>query len=192
MNKWRGEIDVPLTELGLSGAIYLGSQLEEKERKLALVYHDWLSRSADTAKAICPLTSMSRYGCRPWRMGPAFEGNPITPESIRHAQWFAENMHEQPNGGEPFGNWYTEWMGWLNNLSDVTHEPMGVVTHNRNIQAVYSTVEGKFVPELYNAVGPDFLSVHEYKHRRIVPWDGGVLAKGAVYIIRHGETSFGT
>jgi broad specificity phosphatase PhoE len=192
MNRWRGEIDVPLTELGRNGAIYLGAQLEEKEPKLLMVYHDWLSRCWDTAKAVCPVTAQVNYGCRPWRMGPAFEGNPITAESVRHAQWFAEHPHERPNGGEPFGDWYTEWLSWLNGIADITDSPVGVVTHNRNIQAVYSTVEGKFVPDLYNVPGPTFLSVHEYRHRQIAPWDGGVLVRRGVYLIRHGETEWGT
>lgn len=192
MHRWRGEIDVPLTEAGRNAAVILGAQFESLDGKLSLVYHDWLYRCRDTAKALCPLTGQVHVGCRPWRMGPGFEGHPITPESIRHAQWFAENPHEVPTGGESFNSWYAEWMGWLNGIADLSDGPVGIVTHNRNIQAVYSTVNGKFNPALYNVTGPSFLSVHEYKSRRIAPWNGGELLRQGVYLVRHGETEWGT
>jgi broad specificity phosphatase PhoE len=187
VRRWRGEIDVPLTVNGRSAAYWLGMMLSDAGG-LTMCYHDWLSRSRDTAKGVCPITALDN-GPRPWRMGRAFEGHPITRQSLLWAQWYACNPQADPgHGGEPFGEWYDEWMSWLDFPAEAK---IGVVTHNRNIQAVYSTVGGVFRPELYNCVGPGFCTVHFYRGGRIKPWDGQTLVNG-VYLIRHGETIFGT
>lgn len=165
----------------------LGERLREKGG-LGIVFHDWLSRDRDTAKAICENTAES-YGPRPWHMGPCFEGHPITRLSINFAQWLAENPEITPQGGESFGDWYEQWIKWMSDLD--ASSPIGVVTHNRSIQALYSSIHGHFDPQTYNADGPDFLTVHRYKNGYIEPWDGSILQPG-IYVVRHGPTAWGT
>ncbi len=188
--KWRGEIDVPLTEAGLGKAYETGAVLNAAGG-LTVCYHDWLSRDRDTANAICDFTIESR-GPRPWRMGKSFEGYPITAESIRWAQWLVENptLNLDPTG-EPWLAWYEEWRKWLSAINDSCVSSVGIVTHNRNIQAIYSTVKGEFRPEFYNCDGPGFCSIHFYDGLTIVPWVGDKLVTG-IYLVRHGETEWGT
>ena len=183
MRRWRGSIDVPLTYEGYAEAtnIYL---------PLSVVYHDSLSRCRDTAECLAPDMMIESRGPRPWRMGTQFEGKEITEESIRHAQCLVSNPWDCPYDGEPFGRWYEMWLAWI---SRVQHggKAIGVVTHNRNIQALYATHEGGLVPRLYNVDGPGFLTVHVYDRGHIAPWGGRWVPPG-IYLIRHGETSFGT
>ena len=190
VRRWRGEIDVPLTAAGLGTAYALGAKLSEAGG-LSLCFHDWLSRCRNTAEAVCSETIES-HGPRPWRMGPAFEGHPITRLSINYAQFLAEHPEATPQGGEPFGRWYAEWMEWLSgdSLPVEYGAKLGIVTHNRNLQAISSTVNGHFDAGLYNCDGPGFCTVHFYKDGKLMPWNEKTLMPG-VYLIRHGETSFG-
>jgi len=178
---------VPLTKAGVFHAKATATALN-KAGKLDLVYHDWLSRDRDTARIICPITSETR-GPRPWKMGKLFEGNPITAEGIRWAQWFVENPWVAPDfGGEPWSKWYDEWMAFLKSLP--LDGRVGVVTHNRNIQAVLATHGGRFIPDEYNCDGPNFCWVYHYDGDAAERWVGEPLKNG-VYLVRHGETSYG-
>ena len=193
MRRWRGNIDVPLTALGEAQANVAGSRLKEAGG-LTLCYHDSLSRDVATARAVCHATAISP-GPRPWKMGPGFEGHPITRNSILHANWFMRHRDVVPHGGESWGQWYSEWMSWLAWLgrpgTHATSGKIGVVTHNRNIVAVQATTETGFDPKLYDCDGPDFCEVYYYFLGKITPWLGTTLVPG-IYLIRHGETSFGT
>jgi broad specificity phosphatase PhoE len=124
-------------------------------------------------------------------MGKQFEGNPITSQSLLWSQWYVRHPFIAPeHGGEPWQKWYDEWMHFLAHI-DHTGSKIGVVTHNRNIQAVYATVDGKFQERLYNVSGPNFCTVHVYREGHAEPWDGKELKPG-IYLIRHGETAWGT
>jgi broad specificity phosphatase PhoE len=188
MRRWRGEIDVPLTVNGRSAAYWLGMMLDDAGG-LTMCYHDWLSRCRDTAKGVCPITALDN-GPRPWRMGKGFEGRPITHSSIQWAQWMVEHpaVSLDPTG-EPWGTWYRAWMEWLAKVP--CDGKIGVVTHNRSIQALYATTPTGFDPKLYNVDGPGFCTVHVYRQGQIAAWDGGTLTNG-LYLIRHGETFWGT
>jgi broad specificity phosphatase PhoE len=185
MHRWRGYVDVPITSGGKVKTERLGHRL-----RLDIVYHDALSRCRDTANLLHPTTTVETDGPRPWRMGPQFEGRPITPEGIRHAQFLAVHPDMCPIHGEPFGTWYEHWTKWIDQL-DSNGLRVGVITHNRNIQALYSRRDGEFDPELYNRVGPGPLSVHTFSGGIVAPWDELSVPPG-VYLVRHAETSFGT
>lgn len=185
MRRWRGYCDVPATIEGLEQAAALGKRLH-----LDLIYYDRLSRCADTAEALRPMVRAEVFGPRPWRMGPEFEGQEITEESLRRAQHLVCNPDLVPPGGEPFRNWYTDWTNWIDSLKDGGLR-VGVVTHNRNIQALYSRRGGVFDPAAYDCVGPDPLSVHRFSGEAVTPWDGGPVTPG-IYLIRHAPTLFGT
>lgn len=182
--RWRGFKDVPATEAGLEAALDLGEQLH-----CDLICHDYLSRCKDTAEAMHPKALSQSMGPRPWRMGPGFEGWPITPEGLRHAQYLVEHPKKVPTDGESFLSWYTHWTDWVDAL-DPQGRTWGVVTHNRNIQALYSRVNGWFDPKVYNCVGPEPLSVHKFSEGVLTPWDGTVTS--GIYLIRHAETEWGT
>ena len=83
-------------------------------------------------------------------------------------------------------------MAFLGNLT-YGFAAVGIVTHNRNIQYLYSLHEGEFIYKLYDVEGPGFCSVHYFDQRtgHIAPWGGKGVPRG-IYLIRHGETSFGT
>lgn len=187
--KWRGELDVPLNEAGVEQVRALG-KARGRLRGEVTCFHDWLSRCRDTALAVSFRRVVSR-GPRPWRMGPGFEGWPITGESIRHAQYLVEHPNVVPTGGECFYAWYDSWMNWVEWLHYANLGARCVVTHNRNIQALYATVEGKFRPELYNVDGPSYCSLHSYSNGAIRPVDDDFMPWGGVLLIRHGETDFG-
>lgn len=178
---------MPVTKEGRRLASHVGWQLR-KAGGLDICYHDWLSRCRDTAVEMgCPTEEVT--GPRPWRMGLSFEGHPVTRGSINFAQFMVVYDYLIPQGGESFGAWFKEWTTWLN--SRLSSARVGVVTHNRNIQAVYATVGGVFFPELYDSGGPQFCTVHHYNGSGIQPWDGKELTQG-VYLIRHAETTWGT
>jgi broad specificity phosphatase PhoE len=186
--RWRGEIDVPLTEAGHEQAESLDAAIE-RAGGFDVVYHDWLSRSRETAQTICD-TCVETHGPRPWRMGPNFEGWPITDWNLRWAEWYVRHPGVEPPAGESWGHWYRGWMDWLATFKDTDHI-VGVVTHNRNIQAVIASPNGQFNEPLYNVVGPDYCTVYRWDGRQATRWLGERLQPG-VYLIRHGETEFGT
>ena len=186
--RWRGTIDVPPTEDGLKDAMRLGGRL-----RLGVIYHDSLSRCRRTAVAMSPYSTVETDGPRPWKMGPLFEGHEITPESIINSQWQVENPWIFPLGGEQFGRWLWDWKEWISMVDMdrlLVRERKGVVTHNRNIQALYSRHSDTFYPKLYNAVGPSPLTVHVYSKGHIAPWNGKDVP--GLYLIRHAPTEWGT
>lgn len=187
LRRWRGERDVPLNANGRRQVAELTERIKAAGG-LDIVHHDWLSRDVDTAFHLANSLLTSR-GPRPWKMGRKFEGNPITRESIRHAQWLVENPRVRPDGGETFWGWRRHWTHFLASLKP--DRKIGVVTHNRNIQLLYSMRCGRFDPKKYNCDGPPFCSVHVYDGHSICAWDGSPLTPG-IYLIRHGETEWGT
>lgn len=126
-------------------------------------------------------------------MGELFEGREIMEDSLKMAKWFIYgNSDGKPPRGETFNTWRDRWMWWLATLK-YGFSAIGIVTHNRNIQYLYALHRGKFVPHMYDVHGPDFCSVHYYDRRtgEIAPWGGNNIVNG-LYLIRHGETFFGT
>ena len=125
-------------------------------------------------------------------MGPEFEGEEIDRNSLDRARWFIFSRRT-PLKGEPFWSWLRDWMNYL----DVTegqrppNSKIGIVTHNRNIQVLYAMGPDGFKYPVYDCDGPNFLSVHYYQDCHIAPWNGRNLPSG-IYLIRHGETSWGT
>ncbi len=187
--RWRGTLDVPLTRDGHTGAVWLGLDFPED---FDLVIHDDLSRCRDTARVLYSDRYLQNsIGPRPWHMGPMFEGKPITELSISNAQlMIATDM--TPTGGEKFSEWLDDWMTFIHVMDySYPNERVAVVTHNRNIQTLYSMHNGEFNQKLYDVPGPSFLTVHVYNRGHIEPW-GEVGFPPGLYIIRHGETAWGT
>ncbi len=183
--RWRGMIDVPPTHEGLVQAAQLGHSLP-----LDYIYHDHLSRCAETAYALDPEVTVETAGPRPWHMGPDFEGKEITEESLDRCRYLVK-IEYRPFGGESFGGWYCDWTSWLDSIEQQPIRKVGIVTHNRNIQALYSRHNGVFYPHLYDVDGPSFLTVHVYSKGHIAPWNGKAVPPG-IYILRHCETEWGT
>jgi len=183
MRRWRGMIDVPLTEEGRRQAKSISIDLDA-------VYHDRLQRCVDTAKSIKSNVQFESDGPLPWDMGELFEGREITEDSLHLARYYIQNPHGHPPRGETFHTWTERWMGWLQNLK-LGFAAVGIVTHNRNIQYLYSLYKGKFHYNMYDVNGPNFCTVHFYDNGNIAPW-GGVGTPNGIYLIRHGETEFGT
>lgn len=172
MRKWRGMINVPLTADGTDQAFYLGKKLQ-----FDCVYHDKLQRCKETASYLSDILICSS-GPEPWKMGTEFEGKEITEESLQEARRYILEGGVPP-GGEPFDYWYNKWVEWVRELARVRPPNMrvGIVTHNRNIQALYATGPDGFDYSIYDCAGPDFCSVHEFH---------------GLTFTRHGETSYGT
>ena len=124
-------------------------------------------------------------------MGPAFEGREITKKSLLMAQFYVQS-NARPAGGECFEDWAKHWHDWLRDLKH-GFAAVGVVTHNRNIQYLYSLYGCEFHYKLYNCIGPDYCTVHVYNRGRgeIESWGNKNTPRG-IYLIRHGETDFGT
>ena len=191
MRFWRGTIDVPPTEESLWEAIdSLRSRLP-----LDYIYHDKLSRCRRTAEVLEHDFLIETEGSRPWNMGPVFEGKEITEESLDQCREMVKYGGILWEGGECFNDWYYPWINWINNLDSVLDSAksarVGVVTHNRNIQALYAIHNNVFYPHLYDATGPDFLSVHVYQGGHIARWNGLAVPEN-IYLIRHAATSYGT
>ena len=184
IRRWRGTIDVPLTDRGKRQAANLAGL------ELDAIYYDHLSRCRDTASLIGANVYFESSGPRPWNMGELFDGREITDDSLKLARYYILNPLAKPPKGEPFDRWAAWWLSWINGLK-TGFGAVGVVTHNRNIQYLYSLHSDKFVYKLYDCDGPDFCTVHVYNMGHIAPWGGKGAPKG-VYLIRHGETSFGT
>jgi len=160
---------------------------------LDAIYHDGLSRCRDTAMLLHPNVLVEDEGPGPWNMGNLFEGRPITEDSLRMARWYIQgNQYGQPPGGETFAKWQDRWLRFMLSLT-FGWAAVGVVTHNRNIQYLYSLHEGEFIYKFYDVDGPGFCSVHYFDQRTglIAPWGGKWVPRG-IYLIRHGETSWGT
>jgi len=156
-----------------------------------MVSYDHLSRCIDTAKMIKANVFHQDDGSGPWAMGYLFEGHEINEDSIGMARWYITgNPDGIPPGGESFRRWSERWMEWLNGLQ-IGHAAVGIVTHNRNIQAVYASEGWRFHYPIYDCEGPAFLSVHVLQDRHIAPWGGKHMPPG-LYLIRHGQTSWGT
>ena len=188
VRRWRGTIDVPLS---VRGIVHSWEKL--RGLNLDLVYHDHLSRCRDTANMICANVFVEDEGPRPWKMGSLFEGREIDEDSLQMARWYIkENIDAVPPGGEKFRRWIEDWMFWIKFL-EIGHSAVGIVTHNRNIQYLYSIFNGRFEYKLYDCRGPDFNSVHYYDRHTgsIAPWGRNDIPKG-IYLIRHGETEWGT
>lgn len=187
MRRWRGMKDVPLTYNGIASSIRLGADLE-----LDAIYHDRLERCRDTAELMIPNVTFPADGPLPWDMGHLFEGQEINEESIELARHYVQNPDVLPPGGEKFLDWSLRWYFWIRNLR-FGFASVGVVTHNRNIQYLYAIQHGSFKYHMYDCHGPDFCSVHVYdqRHGWIEPWGGKNVPRG-LYLIRHGETSYGT
>lgn len=187
MRRWRGTIDVPLNNNGIDQAEVLGTVLD-----LDWIYHDGLGRCMDTANIIDAPVVENSTGPRPWNMGYLFEGREITEESLKLAGYYVQNPYGKPPGGETFHHWSMMWEEFLGSL---VHgwAAVGIVTHNRNIQYLYSLHRGEFIYKLYDCVGPAPCSVHVYEPHTgaIAPWGGNDVPRG-IYLIRHGETEWGT
>ena len=188
MRRWRGYTDVPLNTAGFAQV----KSLEQRLGMLDRIYFDHLQRCRKTAEGLNPYQLKQDDGPRPWRMGRLFDGEVINDDSLNIARKFILSPELDPPGGEFFGKWSNEWLKWLQNLK-YGHAAVGIVTHNRNIQYLYSLYEGQFVYKLYDCVGPDYCSVHYFNPNtnHIAPWNYRYTPKG-IYLIRHGETSFGT
>lgn len=186
MSRWRGTLDVPPTLDGLWAARELGEKL-----KLDVIYYDKLSRCRRTGQAIFVDQLIRTEGPRPWKMGPLFEGKDITPKSLLEAQFLVENPTIVPDQGESFGQWCNSWTNWIQTMDAFNEGSTGIVTHNRNIQALYSFHNAIFYPHLYNVKGPAPLSVHYYYNGLIAPWNYRETPPG-LYLIRHAPTNFGT
>jgi len=160
--------------------------------RLDAIYHDSLSRCADTALLLKPNVLFEAPEAGPWNMGELFEGREITEDSLNLARYYVENNLAKPPRGEQFATYYDRWMCFLVNLKH-GHSAVGIVTHNRNIQTVYASQYGRFEYQMYDCDGPGFCSVHYYDQRTglIAPWGGKNVPNG-IYLIRHGETSWGT
>lgn len=131
-------------------------------------------------------------GSGPWNMGWLFEGHSITEESLDMARVYIRYANNIPPGGESFRRWSMRWMEWLECLQ-IGFASVGIVTHNRNIQYLYSIHGGHFEYKLYDCDGPGFNSVHYYNRDLglIAPWNGRGTPNG-LYLLRHGETEWGT
>jgi len=186
MRRWRGTLDVPLTENGVNQALELSLRME----RLDAIYCDKLSRCVQTAAAQAPNVMFDAEEAGPWRMGHLFEGREITEDSLDLARYYISKPYALPPGGEPFCEWSNRWMNWLRNLK-TGFAAVGIVTHNRNIQYLYASQHGHFVYKMYDVHGPDFCSVHVYSEGLCAPWGGKNVPRG-LYLIRHGETNFGT
>jgi broad specificity phosphatase PhoE len=186
MRRWRGFKDVPLTEEAEFDIELLRADLG----KLDAIYHDRLHRCRDTAYLLDPEVCFEDPGPEPWNMGQMFEGREITEVSLDLAKYYVRNPYARPPGGETFAVWAFRWKSWIESLNP-GYAAVGVVTHNRNIQYLYSLYEGKFCPHLYDVDGPDFCTVHVYRDGHIAPWGGKHVPNG-IYLIRHGETEYGT
>ena len=190
IRRWRGTIDVPLSSKGYRAAEELGYRLR-CWNEFDLVIHDDLSRCIDTAGALHSKRYLQNsIGPRPWHMGPGFEGKPVDYLSISNAQLLiATDM--TPTGGEKFSEWLDDWITFVD-VMDYSYptDRVAVVTHNRNIQTLYSHHGGQFYQKLYDVEGPSFLTVHVYNRGHIELW-GGVSFLPGLYFIRHAETSFG-
>ncbi len=187
--RWRGTLDVPLTTQGLQDSIWLGLDFPDD---FDLIIHDDLSRCRDTAMSIPSKRRIQNsLGPRPWHMGPFFEGEPVDYLSISNAQLLiATDM--TPTGGEKFSEWLEDWMTFIHVMDySYPNDRVAVVTHNRNIQTLYSMHNGEFNQKLYDVEGPGFLTVHAYNRGNIEPW-GGVGFPPGLYLIRHAETAWGT
>ncbi len=184
MRRWRGTIDVPPTEDSLWDAFQLGAKLP-----LDVICHDKLSRCRRTAECMVTDKIIETEGPRPWRMGPEFEGKKITEESLNRCRHLVKTVGSAPYKGEPFKAWYSRWILWIEEIDQAGR--LGIVTHNRNIQALYATHDGVFYPHLYDTGGPAFLTVHVYQDGHIAPWNGKDVPNG-IYILRHAETNWGT
>jgi broad specificity phosphatase PhoE len=125
-------------------------------------------------------------------MGPGFEGKPVEYLSISNAQLLVAT-DIPPTGGERFSEWVEDWETFIDVMNySYPKDRVAVVTHNRNIQYLYSRRScGCFSPKLYDVAGPGFLSVHYYKDGYIAPWSERSFPPG-LYLIRHGETAWGT
>lgn len=186
VRRWRGWIDVPLNEDGISQATGLYWTLGRLDR----IYTDPLSRCRRTAEILDPEQIEVTNESGPWNMGSSFEGEEITEESLDLCRYYVRRLDVPPPYGDTFREWYEPWVDWINCLK-VGYAAVGIVTHNRNIQALYATHDGIFYPHLYDVVGPDYCTVHVYDRGQIEPWGGKDVPRG-IYLIRHGETDFGT
>ena len=184
--RWRGTIDVPLTGYGREQA----KALRRRIGKLDVVYYHNLSRCRETAAILRPGVMCRVEPPRPWNMGEMFEGREITEESLKLAQHYIEFPYAVPPKGEPFSRWSSEWRSWLLNL-DPAYATIGVVTHNRSIQHAIAMNDGCFDFHAYDCKGPDFCSIYHHRNGRTAEWLGDRLPAG-IFLIRHGETEWGT
>jgi broad specificity phosphatase PhoE len=189
VRRWRGLKDVPLTSKGMVETC----RLQHRLGQLDMIYHDRLTRCRDTAVLLKPTVLHQTEGPLPWNMGELFEGREITEESLALARWYIQyDYHAAPRGGESFHDWAMRWYTWISHLN-CGYAAVGVVTHNRNIQYLYARQHGWFSYQMYDCIGPDFLSVHYYDPHtgHIAPWGGRSVPRG-IYLIRHAETEYGT
>jgi broad specificity phosphatase PhoE len=189
IRRWRGFKDVPLS---LNGEVR--ASLGLRKLSLDIIYHDHLVRCAETARRIEAPVLVEDPGPRPWNMGELFEGRPIDENTLGMARWYIiGNPYGTPPRGEPFATWSNRWESWIKSLR-VGFAHAGVVTHNRNIQYLYAVQYGEFFYQMYDCDGPDFCTVHVYDQRTgaIAPWGGERTVHGYIYIIRHGDTEWGT
>ncbi len=188
MRRWRGTIDVPPTERSLWDAFQLGGELP-----LDIIYHDKLQRCRRTAECMVADKLIETEGPRPWHMGPKFEGRDITEESLNRCRGLVIDSWRQPFEGKSFHDWHIGWRMWMliMGFEEKPTQRVGIVTHNRNIQALYATHNDVFYPHLYDTEGPDFLTVHVYQAGHIAPWNRKAVPNG-IYLIRHAATGWGT
>jgi broad specificity phosphatase PhoE len=180
-----------MTPQGFFEATQLGDKIKAAGG-FDFVYHDGLQRCYQTAIRLCS-QARKDFGPRPWNMGPEFQGKPITKDSLARARDYITTNHgSHPPGGESFNDWYGDWMTFLA-VQEYAHfgKKVGIVTHNRNIQTVYSIQGGQFSYKLYDCEGPGFLSVHVVDRGEIAPWNEKEIRPG-IYLIRHAATSWGT
>jgi len=185
VSKFRGSIDVPLTDKGyhqmLETALWLRQSFDRVE-----IYHDWQERtrhSAEILAAVFERPNMCSCDVASQRLG-WLEGKEVNEETLEYMRFLVANPHKVPEATEDckspqsFCGWLSAWFKTLDEIEADQIDHAIIVTHNRNIQAAICR-EGDWINEAnFDCLGPRPAAATFYRPN--------------ITLVRHGETSFGT
>lgn len=133
VDKIRGHIDVPLSEIGIKEAKEDGKKLKGKGIKA--IFSSDLQRASDTAKIIGKAIGVDKIekfeGLRPWNLGFTIQGK--SSEAVQpKIEYYIRHPDEKPPGGETFntfkGNFFNTFFNIIRANKD---RNILIVTHYR-------------------------------------------------------------
>ena len=140
-NRWQGQVDVPLSEVGCGQAVQLGQRLSAEKRLIRAIYTSDLSRALDTAAIVGKIVGISPTPEVAWReMNIGTWSGLTTAEVIaRYADdWQRLRAGEDlPRGG---GETFAQFQGRiLRSAQHLAHkhagEQVAIVTHGGVVRA---------------------------------------------------------
>jgi 2,3-bisphosphoglycerate-dependent phosphoglycerate mutase len=154
--KFRAWGDPPLNEKGFQSAHEAGAFLADKG--IGHIFATDLTRTQQTAQVLhahtgAPVTPV--HGLRPWNLGN-FTGQDVK-QNEKEVETYQKNPDQVIPGGESYNTFLHRWNTTLQTMikySEHNQQPIALVTHTRNLNALKVAVSGKKNTPIHSMTSP--------------------------------------